>query len=209
MVHLRITLHYDCRLQTHCISNISVSSTACKATSTKVSCYPLPFPWPHLGLGSQPRWTYAHIPGCVAPVGTHPGMPIIVMGGEMWCMMSVTHGDSWLSNLNSACGHQPKGAAVLWRWYLEEDKQHSWAVMRWFMCAPTGACQVITETNALNTVEGSRLLWQGSTRHVNTSAATTSDHLKVSGGRTPSHVTPSIYTKWSHDLGHLHGPWHH
>ena len=56
------------------------------------------------------------------------------------------------------------------------------------MRAPTGAHQVITETNALNTVEGSRLPWQGCTRCINTSMATMSDHSKVSGDRT----TPPI-----------------
>ena len=81
-------------------------------------------------------------------------------------------------------GHQPKGAAALWRQYLEEDEQHSWASLRWFMCAPIGVRWVVTETNALNTVEGSRLPWQGHTRHVKISAATTSHHLKVSGDRT-------------------------
>ena len=49
----------------------------------KVTCYPLLFPQPLLGLGSQPRQTYTHIPGCAAPAGTHPGTPIIVMHGEM------------------------------------------------------------------------------------------------------------------------------
>ena len=73
--------------------------------------------------------------------------------------MDVTHGDLQLSNLNSACGHQPKGAAVLQRWYLEGDKQHSQALLRWFTCAPAGVCQVVTETNTLSTVEGSRLPW--------------------------------------------------
>ena len=74
-------------------------------------------------------------------------------------MMGVTRGNLWLSNLNSACRHQPKGMAVLQRQHLEEDEQHSQALLRWFMCAPTGAHQVVTETNVLNTVEGSRLPW--------------------------------------------------
>ena len=95
----------------------------------------------------------------MAPAGAHRGMPIIVMHRETWCVMGVTHGDSWLSSLDSACGHQPKGVAVLQRWYLEEDEQHSWALLRWFVCTPAGVCQVITETNMLNTVEGRRLPW--------------------------------------------------
>ena len=74
-------------------------------------------------------------------------------------MMGVTHGDSQLSDLNSAHGHQPKVAAVLRRQYLEEDEQHSQASLRWFMHVPSGAHQVVTETNMLNTVEGSRLPW--------------------------------------------------
>ena len=76
---------------------------------------------------------------------------------KCWHMTGVTCGDSQLSHLNSACGHQPKCAAVLQRWYLEEDEQHSWASLRWFMRAPTGAHRVVTETNALNTVEGIKL----------------------------------------------------
>ena len=143
----------------------------------KATCYPFPFPWLHLGLGSQPRQTYTCIPGCTAPAGTHPGMPIIVMRRE-------TCGDSWLSNQNSACRHQPKGAAVLWRQYLEGDEQHSWASLRWFMHAATGALRVVTETNMLSTVEGSRLLWRGCTRHANTFVATMSDHSKILGDRT-------------------------
>ena len=67
---------------------------------------------------------------------------------------------------------------------MKEDKQHSQASLRWLMHAPTGVCRVVTETNALNTVEGSRLLQQACTRHVNTSAATASDHSKVFGDRT-------------------------
>ena len=54
-------------------------------------------------------------------------------------MTDVTCGDSRLSNLNSAHGHQPKGVAVLWRRYLEGDEQHSQALLRWFICTPTGA----------------------------------------------------------------------
>ena len=82
-----------------------------------------------------------------------------VMCGEMWCVMGVTCGDSQLSNLDSAHGHQPKDVAVLQRQYLEEDEQHSQPSLGWFMHAPTGVHQVITETNALNTVEESRLPW--------------------------------------------------
>ena len=141
------------------------------------------YPHHHTPIQSMnPPTTHPMNPPTTHPI--HPMNPIYVMHREMWHVTGVTHGDSWLSNLDSAHGHQLKGAAILQRQHLEEDEQHSWASLRWFMHIPAGVRRVITETNVLNTVEGSRLPQQGCTRCINTSVATTSDHLKVLGDRT-------------------------
>ena len=141
---------------------MSVSPIMCKPTGMKVTCYPLLFPWPHLGLGSQPRQTYICVPGCMAPAGAHPGTPIFVMCGETlacdgchtWRLAALKPEQcTWAPTKR----HGSPVEAVLWRQYLEGDEQHSWASLRWFTHAPAGVCQVVTETNTLSTVEGSGL----------------------------------------------------
>ena len=95
----------------------------------------------------------------------------------------------------SAHRHQPKGTAVLWRWYYMRSVQHSWAFLEHLsMCIRTCAVDN-TQLNSLNTVEDSKLQSQGCTRCVDTSACfKQSDLLNISVTEAPSHhVQPLLY----------------
>ena len=73
---------------------MSVPQTTGKPTGTRGHCSLLTFPHPHLKTRVTTRQAQAHVSGCTAPVGTHPGMPIIAMCGKHWQVTMVTHGAS-------------------------------------------------------------------------------------------------------------------